>query len=76
MAQAGAEENTIEKTEVSMSEQAIVKRSILSVDEVADILRCSRATVYRLTQSGYLLKVRPGFVSRNSLVRFIDAENR
>ncbi len=58
-----------------MSEQAIVNRSLLSINEVAAILRCSRATVYRLIQTGYLLKVRPGFVSRNSLVRFLDAES-
>ena len=44
-----------------MHETATVeRRPAYSIDETADLLRCSRSYVYKLINSGYLLRIKIG----------------
>ncbi|GGH16086.1 hypothetical protein GCM10007036_16480 [Alsobacter metallidurans] len=47
------------------------KRGALTVEEAADFLRVSRATIWRLLQSGALPRARIG---GRTVIRLVDAE--
>ena len=53
----------------------IPEKAVLRITETANVLRCSVRTIYRMIGAGELDRVRPGMISRNSLLRRLDEEH-
>lgn len=56
----GSGDATVQKTEVTMSNDRLAEARFLTVAEVASIMRVSKMTVYRMVHSGELPAVRVG----------------